>query len=826
MRPFVWTFRYFVSLVWHTWLIWLMAFVSLVALLIAPQGRDILAYYAMDAPFSVSSIFFLISTWLAGLLFCWGSYFLLFFSELRGRLYGEEKEYAKVEDRVIAWRYHDFIQENRQRWIKLYTGFWLFYPVWFYLLSGFFLPISSFMPFGFAVLSFCWCLFWAWIRKANAGNRLKRSLNTLGALVAFWIENFILILKKTWQYWFGKGKVMPISHNKLQGNKISIYSEIPGKSILQAYPIWRGLSYGIGIFSLVVWIILSRLSSDNLSLIGPASLLLLGLLIWTVVFVGLSYLNQRMALPIFLVLVCWSCWVSYINADHPIRKLPQSNTRQQALTINQTFLQWLESRPGFKTIGSDSFAIDNQVYSQSRPFPYLIIAAEGGANRSAMWTALILNELKKKYGNSFDKQLFAIGSVSGGSVGALSYSLARKAIQNQQKNEQALLTDFYSEDYLSSLTYTLFFKDVLNGIWPFYSPERDRAVAFEQRIDEKINQHLSAGTSQSLNFLQDSGKAIYRPLHLVMATEVESGRPSFLANRPLADTAIPHTQNLNEAVRGIRWSGAMHFGARFPIFSPSAAVTQPNSSHTKHYVDGGYYDNGAYQILTELIDQIQSGPFGKVVFPVIIAIGNSYENEEALISSLGQGSSEGNNTSPKGAFWLNETQSVILTLAKTRSANTETHKETLKRRMLSKTACQQRYFYIDLRASGKTVPMNWYLTERARNHILKSVRKVSKEFPPQLLSGCVFEKKGIQIEKPEKSKPDLLPLNDGKDHQKANLAKAMPEANHSPATHPSLYYYSKKQKKWKLKSEADFKLSDLKPLKKPTKQKKPKSKPI
>ena len=36
----------------------------------------------------------------------------------------------------------------------------------------------------------------------------------------------------------------------------------------------------------------------------------------------------------------------------------------------------------------------------------------------------------------------------------------------------------------------------------------------------------------------------------------------------------------------------------------------------------------------------------------------------------------------------------------------------------------------------------------------------------------------------------------------------------SPATHPHLYYFSKKKKMWKLRKDADFNISAIKPLSK------------
>ena len=60
----------------------------------------------------------------------------------------------------------------------------------------------------------------------------------------------------------------------------------------------------------------------------------------------------------------------------------------------------------------------------------ILVAVQGGASRAGYWTAVALSNLReaaKAKGVDIDPHIFAISSVSGGSVGAVGYAAMLKS---------------------------------------------------------------------------------------------------------------------------------------------------------------------------------------------------------------------------------------------------------------------------------------------------------------------------------------------------------------------------------------------------------------
>jgi hypothetical protein len=61
-----------------------------------------------------------------------------------------------------------------------------------------------------------------------------------------------------------------------------------------------------------------------------------------------------------------------------------------------------------------------------RAVPIVFVATAGGASRAAYWTGGVLGAIEAKTGGRFSRNVFAISSVSGGTLGAATY-LAERA---------------------------------------------------------------------------------------------------------------------------------------------------------------------------------------------------------------------------------------------------------------------------------------------------------------------------------------------------------------------------------------------------------------
>ena len=116
------------------------------------------------------------------------------------------------------------------------------------------------------------------------------------------------------------------------------------------------------------------------------------------------------------------------------------------------------------------------------------------------------------------------------------------------------------------------------------------------------------------------------------------------------------------------------------------------------------------------------------------------------------------------------------------------------------------YMEFDLKATADEVPMNWYLSQNGLKRIEEKARQLGAEIPDLQTreQANVFVQEAPVRQTESKPAPAVLKID-----------KPTTENEHiSPATHPHLYYYSKKKKMWKLRKDADFNINAIKPLSK------------
>ncbi len=135
---------------------------------------------------------------------------------------------------------------------------------------------------------------------------------------------------------------------------------------------------------------------------------------------------------------------------------------------------------------------DLERYAHSR-YPVYIVAAEGGGISAAYHVAAVLARLQDRCPN-FAQHVFAISSVSGGSLGAavfggLSEAMAQNAPPTEcqrhpaSKEFERLTDDLLAEDHLSPLIWGLLFPDFLQRFFPFEIPSLDRARWLERSFE-------------------------------------------------------------------------------------------------------------------------------------------------------------------------------------------------------------------------------------------------------------------------------------------------------------------------------------------------------
>jgi hypothetical protein len=219
-------------------------------------------------------------------------------------------------------------------------------------------------------------------------------------------------------------------------------------------------------------------------------------------------------IPIFLFFaIVWSLF--NLNDNHSVRvKDPPTSVPKLTGTSAENFREWYESRS------------DHHIFKDA--YPIYIVAAEGGGIYAAYQTATFLARMQDLC-PAFARHLFAISSVSGGSLGSALFATAlRAALLDAQVPNDALCpdvtrylrTDFpisgkldeigemerriqttLTNDFLSPLVGAALFSDFMQAFLPFKIPSFDRARSLELAF-ESAAQSLSPEPVSPLRSLE------------------------------------------------------------------------------------------------------------------------------------------------------------------------------------------------------------------------------------------------------------------------------------------------------------------------------------
>lgn len=818
MQQIGWSIRYLLHLFRQSYVLVVLLGIQLYVSSGTTQGAEILAIYAEEGTLLQLFIYSL-GIFLSGFLYCFGAYWLFFFSNLKGRQYEASDEYADLASKLTAGNYQDYISLTRIEHIRFYTRLLLFAPIVpavLYALSkpGFSwrlsLVILSVTSLNLVVVyGTSHRKAWFVVLAKTAFSLLARALERL----------FTSVIKRIEKLFHTPAKDR-FQHEKQEH---PIVAEVKLHSIRFARPQHRGFFYSGLMGALSLWCFLFFSPPNWITGFGALSVMQLGFSVWIVAIVWFGYVDKVYAFPIKLFLFFWILGASWINADHPIRLYPvQEKVKPEngAKKGADHFEQWLRSRPGSILYAhGDSIRIGGITYSPQRPYPVLLICAEGGASRSAFWTARMLSALRKKLGTSFDQHLFAISSVSGGSMGALLYSASRQ--KNSPEKTDEAISLFFTHDFLTPLTNRLVIGEPANWLSPQYHPSCDRAAAFEETIDMALQSDVFPATDKISTFREAlkpaSDHTVYQPLHLINTTEAETGRCFVLSDHDLSADPHFHQELIQPSLTApIRLSTAMHLSARFPVFSPAAAITDANGI-TRHYVDGGYYDNVGYETARKLLKSIRLSRYYQCTRPVVYALVNEFEDDESMIETPGMDKQSKPNRSRNywdGIHFLNEPLEILTAASKIRSANTDQHYLDLVEEV------QERYSGIpakagikfDLKSSAKLVPMNWMLSNRSKIVVDKKVQQAIIQAEIMQPDFCLKPVSHKSFAPKLSLNPEVAPVAKPADSQRAPKIQKITKPGLMSGSSfkrkrnqaPPGMYWSVSQKKWMPKSGSKY----------------------
>lgn len=397
----------------------------------------------------------------------------------------------------------------------------------------------------------------------------------------------------------------------------------------------------------------------------------------------LSYLSgvgRQIRAPLIVGLVLAIAAFAIILGDnHSVRLITAGkDVDTKPLPLQDAVTQWRQENGCAKTA-------ENATEIAPCPRP-IIVAAEGGASRAGFFMASIIGYFLQpqetiKYGldpNDVSKRLFAISSVSGGSMGAVMVTAALNAakpgsdklpcirgsvdqwwgedVQYWRDCFEALTSgDFLTADFLGFA-----FNDMLPFAW------RDRAAVLEdswnKRYREVITDPDPSGIlcpSQDL----DCPLLALRPtpghwiplLVLNGTSEATGGRilTTVLANTYRPQLGCPsavsasdcplftEADRFHELLKGeakpgrwlglferifldrgddVRLSTAAHNSARFPLISPPGSIRNRKEKIVDRILDGGYFENYGALSARELAMAVHA--VNSDLYPLVIVISN------------------------------------------------------------------------------------------------------------------------------------------------------------------------------------------------------------
>ncbi|HXT19482.1 MAG TPA: hypothetical protein VN923_01915 [Thermoanaerobaculia bacterium] len=361
----------------------------------------------------------------------------------------------------------------------------------------------------------------------------------------------------------------------------------------------------------VVWTAVSPLTAGIL--FPSPSLMMLSAALWMGIGSFLVALFDQYRVPLTLTFLPLALVFSCFNDNHTVRTLDRDTgggDPAARLTLDATFEQW--------------YAKLAAKYPNEPTHPVFVVATEGGGIRAAYWTAAVLTAIQDQ-APQFADHLFAISSVSGGSLGGTVFTglvadpRRASAVDDCDATDDAEIgrtlrfaaQQMLSYDFLAPTLASLLNADFVQRFLPVgFIP--DRAKALETGWERGWRRHVRTAAGEADDFFASGFLRMYAdrrdallPSLFLNGTSVEEGNRVIASNVDLRDGAIPNSLDLFDRLgRDMRLSTAAHNSARFTYVSPAGTVRNDKGDTLSHVVDGGYFENSGAQTAADVIDRL------------------------------------------------------------------------------------------------------------------------------------------------------------------------------------------------------------------------------
>jgi len=387
---------------------------------------------------------------------------------------------------------------------------------------------------------------------------------------------------------------------------VQMNAPLPNRNDLTVGDGWFILATLVIAIVMLVLFALPSIRTDVATAVGPAAIAfgsigciipITSLLIWS---------TRDSRIPIILLGFWAFVLFSLVNDNHRIRDLGIRVTQNDRPGIDDALRSWEAGRGPTE--------------------PIILVGAAGGASRAAYWTATVLRSLDDKTEGRFSDHVFAISSVSGGTLGAVGYAAwlagrtaADESAPGAPAARRKFVQSFFGRDYLGAALAGMLFPDLIQRLLPFPFFD-DRAVSLEESFERGWAASVPSCSSPpcSERFAQDflriwqgsrlrTSDGRWVPIVLANGTSVETGKRIITAPIRIEPDAFEDALDFYALAPGpIRASTAVLNSARFTLVSPPGRMMNESRLYsTGRIIDGGYLENGGLETAYDIARYIR-----------------------------------------------------------------------------------------------------------------------------------------------------------------------------------------------------------------------------
>jgi Patatin-like phospholipase len=346
---------------------------------------------------------------------------------------------------------------------------------------------------------------------------------------------------------------------------------------------------------------------------GAISIAAVSISSFTVIFSTIYSWGRDLRIPsVSLIIIGALIWsLSNSNDNHQVRYSKNTSSPTYSSSLEKSFKDWFENRTDLKAFKEKGL----------KEYPVYVVSAQGGGIYAAYHSATALSKLHDTIPN-FSDHVFAISSVSGGSLGSSVYSalvknsqnnpspLAENASVNPDCKKLTLCTkahEIINQDFLSPLFALGLFPDILQRFIPLPVNDWDRSRGLEIALEESWKKALNTDNILAQPYYQFWHPSKRAPALVLNTTTVETGERLLFSPFTIPYSSSKTMLDFNKVEdSNVPLSTAAGLSARFPIVSSAGWFTyeKAGKKYTNRLVDGGYYDNSGLVTARDIVSAL------------------------------------------------------------------------------------------------------------------------------------------------------------------------------------------------------------------------------